>query len=356
MILKKAKILEDEYSNITDQLSKPEISSDPKKLQTLSKRQAELMDIVQKIKKFKEISNSLSQAQLIIDEDKDKELIELAKEEAEELKQEEAILENELKIDLLPRDPNDNKNAIIEIRSGVGGDEAEIFAANLYRMYNRYAAKLKFSVDVLNSNRTELGGFKEIVFIIKGKEAYGIFKYESGVHRVQRVPVTEKAGRIHTSTATVAVLPEAEEVDIEIDPSELKVDVFRSSGPGGQGVNTTDSAVRLTHLPSGIVISCQDERSQIKNREKALKILKSKLLIKEQEEQIGKRDEQRRIQIGSGERSEKIRTYNYPQDRITDHRIKLSLNNIENVLDGNPDELIEKLKEEDQRLKLEKSE
>jgi len=223
-------------------------------------------------------------------------------------------------------------------------------------MYNRYAAKLKFSVDVLNSNRTELGGFKEIVFIIKGKEAYGIFKYESGVHRVQRVPVTEKAGRIHTSTATVAVLPEAEEVDIEIDPSELKVDVFRSSGPGGQGVNTTDSAVRLTHLPSGIVISCQDERSQIKNREKALKILKSKLLIKEQEEQIGKRDEQRRIQIGSGERSEKIRTYNYPQDRITDHRIKLSLNNIENVLDGNPDELIEKLKEEDQRLKLEKSE
>jgi peptide chain release factor 1 len=353
MILEKVKKIEEEYKKISDNLSNPEITANHQELQKLSKRQAELDDVIKKINKLKKVKEELRQSRDIIKNEQDKELIALAEEDIDSLEPEEKKIEKELEIELLPRDPNDANSAIIEIRAGVGGDEAELFAANLYRMYNRYAANKGFSAEIMNSNRSELGGFKEIVFEIKGEGAYGIFKYESGVHRVQRVPETEKSGRIHTSTATVAVLPEIKEVDIAINPSDIRVDVFRASGHGGQGVNTTDSAVRITHFASGIVATCQDERSQIKNRAKAMKVLQSKLFIKKQEEEASKRDKERRIQIGSGMRSEKIRTYNYPQDRITDHRIKLSLNNIEEVLNGNLEQLITKLKEEDQKLKME---
>ena len=354
MIKNQLKKLEKEYKNIANRLSEPKVISDTQKLKKLAKRQAELEEIIQKIKKHKEIEEKLKQAESILKEEEE-ELRELAQEEIKKLITEKNSLEKEIKVALLPRDPNDPKNAILEIRAGVGGDEAELFAADLYRMYCRYAEKKGLRVEVLQSSRTPLGGFKEIIFSVSGEGAYGIFKYESGVHRVQRIPITEKGGRIHTSTATCAVLPEAEEVDIKINPHDLKIDVFRSSGPGGQSVNTTDSAVRITHMPSGLTVLCQDERSQIKNRQRALKILKSKLLLQKQEEQIKKRGEARRIQIGTGERSEKIRTYNFPQNRITDHRIKFSVKNLEDVLDGELDVLINKLQEEDQKKKLELS-
>lgn len=352
MILNKAKNIEEEYNKISKDLLNPEVTIDHQKLQKLSKRQSELEEVMKKINRLKKVKAEIKEAEELIKNEKDEEMIALAEEDLNKLKKEDKRLEKELEIELLPKDPNDDNNAIIEIRSGVGGDEAELFAADLYRMYNRYSANKGFAVEVLNSNRSELGGFKEIIFEVTGNSAYGIFKYESGVHRVQRVPETEKGGRIHTSTATVAVLPETNNAEIKIKPEDLEIETFRSSGPGGQSVNTTDSAVRITHKPTGVVATCR-EKSQHQNRERAMQILKSKIVAQKEEEEDQKLGDKRRIQIGLGMRSEKIRTYNFPQDRITDHRIKLSLKNIEEVLNGNVDKLINSLKEEDQRLKLE---
>jgi len=261
-------------------------------------------------------------------------------------------LEEQLKILLLPKDPNDEKNVIVEIRAGTGGEEAALFAGDLFRMYNRYAEKQGWKVEIIDSNPTELGGFKEVIFEIYGNGAYSRLKYESGVHRVQRVPTTEAGGRIHTSAATVAVLPEAQEVDIEINPNDLRIDIFRASGHGGQGVNTTDSAVRITHIPTGMVVTCQDERSQLKNKDKAMKVLRARLMEKAQEEQNQKIAQNRRSQVGSGDRSERIRTYNFPQGRITDHRIGLTIHQLTNVLEGELDEIIDALISEDQAKKL----
>ena len=288
----------------------------------------------------------------ILAEEKDDELKEMAKEELAENKAKIPELEEEMKVLLLPKDPNDYKNVIVEIRGGAGGDEAALFSAELFRMYSRYAERKNWKVEILNINENGLGGFKEASFMIQGNGAYSRLKYESGVHRVQRVPVTESGGRIHTSTVTVAVLPEAEEVDVELNMNDCKIDVFRSSGNGGQSVNTTDSAVRLTHLPTGIVISCQDEKSQLKNRDKALKILRAKLYDLELEKQRAEVASQRKDQVGTGDRSEKIRTYNFPQTRFTDHRIKFTAHNLAAVLDGDLDEVIGSLITADQAAKL----
>ena len=351
-MLEKLAKLDKEYQEIADQLSQPEISSDPQKLKKLSQRQATLEETVNLGEKYRETIQNIEEDEKIISAEKDSDLVIMAEEELTGLQAQKKELEDELQVDLLPQDPNDNKNVIMEIRAGVGGEEAALFAADLYRMYSRYAEQNGLRLELMNSSRTGIGGLKEIIFAIKGDNVYRQLKYESGVHRVQRVPETEKSGRVHTSAATVAVLPEAEDVDIEIDPKDLEIDTFRSSGPGGQSVNTTDSAIRITHKPSGVVVSCQDEKSQHKNRDKAMKVLRSRLLFEEQERQRKERGDARSTQVGTGDRSEKIRTYNFPQDRITDHRIKFSLKNISGVLDGNLTTLINKLTEEDQQRKL----
>lgn len=352
-MLEKLQKIKEEYQEIQDKLSDPEISSDPDKLKKLSRKQSSLTESVEMINQYQDILKSITEDEKILNEEKDPDLLSMVQEEYDKLSNEKVELEEKLKLLLLPKDPNDEKNVIMEIRAGVGGDEAALFVADLYRMYSRYAEKKSFRIELMTSNRTGIGGLKEIIFSIKGDFVYKYLKYESGVHRVQRIPETEKSGRIHTSTATVAVLPEAEDVELEIDPKDIKIDVFRASGPGGQSVNTTDSAVRITHVPTGIVVSCQDEKSQHKNKDKAMKVLRSRLLYEEQEKQAKLRGDARKSQIGTGERSEKIRTYNYPQDRITDHRIKFSINNIQDVLDGNIDILIHKLMQEDQRKKME---
>lgn len=342
------------YQEILDELNDPNIANDQNRFRKLMKEQNDLGAIVDKYKEYKATKQSIEDSLLMLEEEKDEEMRELAKEELNECKLRVAEIENELKVLLLPKDPNDEKNVIVEIRGGAGGDEAALFAAELYRMYSKYAESNRWKIDMMNLNENGLGGFKEVVFMIIGKGVYSKMKYESGVHRVQRIPVTESGGRIHTSTTTVAIMPEAEEVDVELDMNDCKFDVFRASGNGGQCVNTTDSAVRLTHIPTGIVISCQDEKSQLKNRDKALKVLRSKLYELELEKAHNAEAEARRSQVGTGDRSEKIRTYNFPQGRVTDHRIKLTIHRLDAVLDGDLDEVIDSLTAADQAAKLSK--
>ena len=340
------------FEELLSMLSEPDVANDPKRFQKLMKEQADLAPIVEAYKEYKENKQNIEDSLAMLQEESDEELRELAKEELAESKEKVEELEQKLKILLLPKDPNDDKNVIVEIRAGAGGDEAALFAAEIYRMYVKYAESRRWKTEMMSLNENGIGGFKEVTFMITGAGAYSRLKYESGVHRVQRVPETESGGRIHTSTCTVAIMPEAEEIDFHLDMNDCKFDVFRASGNGGQCVNTTDSAVRLTHIPTGIVISCQDEKSQLKNKDKALKVLRSRLYEMELAKQHDAEAEARRSQIGTGDRSEKIRTYNFPQGRVTDHRIKLTLHRLENVLNGDLDEIIDSLIAADQAAKL----
>lgn len=342
------------YKEIEQELLNPNVVNDQKNYRNLMKEQSDLAEIVERYLEYKDNQKIIEDSLIMLDEESDEEIRELAREELNESKQKLSEIEEKLKLLLLPKDPNDYKNVIVEIRGGAGGDEAALFAAELYRMYAMYAERNRWKIDMMNLNENGLGGFKEVVFMINGKGAYSKLKYESGVHRVQRVPVTESSGRIHTSTSTVAIIPEADEVDIDIDLSECKFDVFRSSGNGGQSVNTTDSAVRLTHIPTGIVVTCQDEKSQLKNKDKAIKVLRSRLYDIETQKAQSAEAEERKSQIGTGDRSEKIRTYNFPQGRVTDHRIKLTLHQLEAVLNGDLDEIIDSLIAADQAAKLSK--
>ncbi|MDN5318648.1 MAG: peptide chain release factor 1 [Thermovirga sp.] len=348
---KKLKEVEETYKEIEKKLADPQYISDPKELQKLAKKHATLEEIVQTYRQYKEVVDRISEARSLLHAS-DKELAEMAQEELRELEPEEERLTERLKVLLLPKDPNDDKSVIMEIRAGAGGDEAALFAGDLYRMYTRFAERKGWNTEIMTMHETGIGGYKEVVFRIDGVGAYSQLKYESGVHRVQRVPVTESSGRIHTSTATVAVLPEAEDVDVEIREEDLKIDTYRASGAGGQHVNMTDSAVRITHLPTGIVVTCQDERSQIKNRAKAMKLLRAKLLDNEIQKQTAELAAERKGQIGTGDRSERIRTYNFPQNRVTDHRIGLTLYKLDQMLDGDLDEMISALIIADQSEKL----
>ena len=344
--------LVDKLDTINNQLTDPDVVTDQNKFRKLMKEQSDLVPIVDKYKEYKDAKTTIEDSLEILEEENDEELREMAKEEMNDAKSRLETIEQELKILLLPKDPNDSKNVIVEIRAGAGGDEAALFAYEIYRMYQKYVDQFKWKVELMSVNENGIGGFKEAVFMITGDGAYSKMKYESGVHRVQRIPKTESGGRIHTSTVTVAVMPEAEEVDVEINDNDIRIDVMRASGNGGQCVNTTDSAVRLTHIPTGIVISCQDEKSQLKNKDKALKVLRSRLYEMELAKQHDAEAEARRSQIGTGDRSEKIRTYNFPQGRVTDHRIKLTLHRLENVLNGDLDEIIDSLIAADQAAKL----
>lgn len=340
------------YEEVLNELSEPDVLNDQSRYQKRMKEQSELEPIVAKYNEYKAAKAGVEDSLAILEEENDEEMRELAKEELNECRANVETCEQELRILLLPKDPNDEKNVIVEIRGGAGGDEAALFAADLYRMYCKYAERNRWKIDMMSANENGIGGFKEIVFMINGAGAYSKLKYESGVHRVQRIPATESGGRIHTSTATVAIMPEVEDVEVEIDMNDCKFDVFRASGNGGQCVNTTDSAVRLTHIPSGIVVSCQDEKSQLKNKDKALKVLRARLYEMECAKAHDEEAEKRRSQIGTGDRSEKIRTYNYPQGRVTDHRIKLTLHRLEAILDGDLDEVLDSLIAADQAMKL----
>ncbi len=341
-MLDKLLALEHKYEELNNLLSDPKVLSTPNEYQKYSREHAELLPIVEKIREYKKLIVDIESTEELLSGN-DAEMKELAKAELEELKKKAPVFEEELKFMLLPIDPRDAKSVILEIRAGTGGDEAALFGANLFRMYTKYAESKRWKVELISMNATGIGGIKEVVAAIEGKGAYSRLKYESGVHRVQRVPSTEASGRIHTSAATVAVLPEAEEVDIRIDQKDLRIDTFCSSGAGGQSVNTTYSAVRIVHIPTGVVVQCQDERSQTKNRDKAMKVLRSRLYDLELEEKDKERAQERKSQVGSGDRSERIRTYNYPQNRITDHRTGFTLHKLEQILEGNLDEMVDNL-------------
>ena len=342
-MFEKLKEVERRYETLYHLLGQPDVISKQDELQKVAKEYAELGKLVDLYRKLKRLDTEIEESRHLLAGDEDEEMKRLAREELSHLTEERQKVEDDLKFALLPKDANDEKNILLEIRAGTGGDEAGLFASDLFRMYAKFAEKRHWRLEILNRHYTGVGGFKEVIALIEGKGAYSQFKFESGVHRVQRVPVTESQGRIHTSTVTVAILPEAEEVDVQIDPNDIRIDIFRSSGPGGQSVNTTDSAVRITHLPSGIVVSCQDEKSQHKNKAKALKILRARLLDKAKQEKQMEISERRRNQVGTGERSERIRTYNFPQGRVTDHRIGLTLYRLEGVLEGDLDEIIKAL-------------
>lgn len=345
--------IERRYDELSDLMADPSIASDYEQMVRIAKERSDLQELVDTYRQFLSLQRELDDAELLLyDEGQDPELRELAREEVARLQAEIEAIEKTLRVMILPADPTDSKNVIVEIRAGAGGDEAGLFAADLYRMYSRWAEAQRYKVDLLSHNETGIGGFKEVIFSVRGTGAFSRLKHESGVHRVQRVPSTESQGRIHTSTATVAVLPEMSEVEVEISPNDIRIDVFRAGGPGGQSVNTTDSAVRVTHLPTGLVVSCQDEKSQLQNRARALQILRARLYAIEMERQVEAQSEARRSQVGSGERSEKVRTYNFPQNRVTDHRVGLTLHRLDSVLEGDLDELIDALVAAEQAEKL----
>ena len=351
----KIEIFDKRYSELSQRLYAPSVAANPDEFQKVMKELKSIEEIVLTYRDYKSAVESEKESLEILGETSDPELKELAQAELDEAKSSIETLSEKLKILLLPKDPNDERNVIVEIRGGAGGEESALFSAVLFRMYSMYAEKRGYRVEVINANETELGGYKEISFMIEGDGAYSRFKYESGVHRVQRVPETESQGRVHTSTTTVAVLPEAEDVELEIAPSDLKIDTFRSSGAGGQHINKTSSAIRITHIPTGTVVECQDERSQYKNKDKALKVLKSRLLKEKQDKQASEIAADRKSQVGTGDRSERIRTYNYPQGRLTDHRIGLTLYKLEDILNGNLDEVIDALIAADRAEKLKES-
>jgi peptide chain release factor 1 len=341
-MIEKLKDIEKKYDELTGLLMDPAVIADHRRFQRLSREQSGLMPVVEKIKEYRKLLSDMEGARELLGS-VEPDMKELAQAELDDLKEKKPVLEGELKLMLVPRDPRDEKNVILEIRAGTGGEEAALFAANLFRMYSKYAESRRWKVEVMESNPTGIGGIKEIIASIEGRGAYSRLKYESGVHRVQRVPETETSGRIHTSAATVAVLPEAEEVDIRVDEKDLRVDTFCASGPGGQGVNTTYSAVRIVHEPTGLVVQCQDGRSQIKNKEKAMKVLRARLYELELERSEKERADNRKAQVGTGDRSERIRTYNFPQNRVSDHRVGLTLHKLEQVMEGNLDELIDNI-------------
>jgi peptide chain release factor 1 len=354
-MLDRLQFLEDRYDRLNEFLSDPEINNDAKKLREYSIEQSGLQDIVVEYREYKAVSAQYKEAKAMLDEKLDNEMHEMVKEEMNELSKQRKELEANLRILLLPKDPNDDKNVIVEIRGAAGGDEAQLFAGDLFKMYSRFAEVQGWKPEIIEATPTELGGYKEIIFMINGKGAYSKLKFENGAHRVQRVPATESGGRIHTSTATVAVLPEAEEVEIELHDKDVRVDTFCSSGPGGQSVNTTMSAVRVTHVPTGIVASCQDEKSQIKNKEKAMKVLRARVYDKFQQEAQDEYAKNRKQAVGTGDRSERIRTYNFPQSRVTDHRIGLTLQKLDSILAGKIDEIIDALIVEEQALSMKKA-
>ena len=353
-MLERLQTLEDRYNKLNELLSDPKVASDPNKLRDYGKEQSGLADVVEVYREYKNATTELSDAKEMLEDDLDSEMEEMVQSEINVLKDQLVVMEERIKVLLIPKDPNDDKNVIMEIRGAAGGDEAALFAGDLYRMYSRYAENQGWKTEIMEANSTGVGGYKEIIFMINGKDVYSRLKFENGAHRVQRVPETESGGRIHTSTATVAVLAEAEEVEIDIHENDIRVDTFASSGPGGQSVNTTMSAVRLTHEPTGTVVSIQDEKSQIKNKEKAMKILRARIYDKIQQEAQAEYDKTRKSAVGTGDRSERIRTYNFPQNRVTDHRIGLTIQKLDQILEGKLDEFVDELILEAQAEKLER--